>query len=101
MHFVVSALKWTHAEPHDAALVTFPKGGNLKCKECGSDVVYKDPEGKECIIWGAQLERDAQGKIKDWDTVKPTAHIFYDTRMVDVDDEIGKWTGFENHSEKM
>ncbi|KAF8079119.1 hypothetical protein FPV67DRAFT_1691233 [Lyophyllum atratum] len=101
IHFVASAFKWTHNEPHDAALVTFPKGGNFKCKKCGADVAYADPEGKEYIVWGAGLERDAQGKIKDWDTVKPTAHIFYNTRMVDVDDQVGKWAGFENHSERL
>ncbi|GLB43534.1 putative glutathione-dependent formaldehyde-activating enzyme [Lyophyllum shimeji] len=101
IHFSASALKWTHAEPHVAALVTFPKGENLKCKECGSDVAYKDPEGTRYIVWGAQLERDEQGKTKDWDTVKPTAHIFYGTRVVDVDDELGKWAGYANRSERM
>ncbi|KAF8915034.1 hypothetical protein CPB85DRAFT_1295432 [Mucidula mucida] len=34
---------------------------------------------------GSQLAQEKNGKIKDWDCVKPTAHIFYGTRMLDID----------------
>jgi len=47
------------------------------------------------------LERDEKGRIKDWNTIKPTAHIFYETRMVDVQDDLGKWSGYEDISERL
>lgn len=52
-------------------------------------------------MWGAQFERDASGNILSSDTIKPTAHIFYESRMVDVNDELGKWTGYEDQSERL
>lgn len=52
-------------------------------------------------MWGAQLERDDEGKVKRWDEVKPTAHIFYATRMLDIDDGLGKWEGYEGKSKEL
>ena len=52
-------------------------------------------------VWGAHLTRDEAGKILEWESVKPTAHIFYETRMVDVKDDLGKWTAYENSSMRL
>ena len=32
---------------------------------------------------------------------KPTCHIFYSTRVIDMDDDLPKWSGHKNKSEKM
>ena len=32
-------------------------------------------------------------------TFKPTCHIFYGTRVMDIHDGLPKWTGHKNHSE--
>ena len=47
------------------------------------------------------MERDENARIKNWDVIKPTAHIFYDTRMLDVNDELPKWKGYGNESERL
>ncbi len=31
----------------------------------------------------------------------PTCHIFYDSRVVDIDDDLPKWSGHKKYSEKM
>ncbi len=54
-----------------------------------------------CSVWGAHLERDAAGRIVDWAKVRPTAHIFYGTRMLDVGDGLGKWEGYERGSTRL
>ncbi|TCD69320.1 hypothetical protein EIP91_008076 [Steccherinum ochraceum] len=60
--------------------------------------------GSDANVWGAQLPRDeVEGRIRRevWEVVKPTAHIFYGTRMLDVRDGLGKWEGYEGVSEKI
>ena len=56
---------------------------------------------KNWSVWGVQFERDESGATKDLESVKPTAHIFYDTRLVDVKDELSKWDGYENKSTQL
>jgi hypothetical protein len=41
------------------------------------------------------------GKIIGIEHVRATAHMFYDTRMLDVDDGLGKWDGYENKSTRI
>ncbi|EED80957.1 predicted protein [Postia placenta Mad-698-R] len=89
-------------EPHDAQLDTFviptkPWKTRYRCKNCGVCVAGRNSQTGNCSIWGATLERTKDGKIKAWDVVKPTAHIFYGTRMVEVNDDLGKWEGFEGN----
>jgi len=50
---------------------------------------------------GASLERGPDGEILEWEQVEPTAHQFYGTRMLDVNDELGKWEEYEGKSEKV
>ena len=47
------------------------------------------------------MERNDDGKIKNWDIIKPTAHMFYGTRVLDVGDDLGKWEGYENKSAEL
>ncbi|OSX62128.1 hypothetical protein POSPLADRAFT_1143555 [Postia placenta MAD-698-R-SB12] len=106
IHVASSAFSWTHSEPHDAQLDTFviptkPWKTRYRCKNCGVCVAGRNSQTGNCSIWGATLERTKDGKIKAWDVVKPTAHIFYGTRMVEVNDDLGKWEGFEGKSNRV
>jgi hypothetical protein len=47
------------------------------------------------------LDRNEEGKIVGWDIAKPTTHIFYGTRMLDVNDNLSKWEGYESKSERL
>lgn len=105
IHFPASRFSWTHPEPYNDALESYavstkPWKIRWRCKQCGCTVSSYNSKLDKWSVWGAQLERDVEGRIKDWDTIKPTAHVFYETRMVDVQDDLGKWAGYEGKSEK-
>jgi hypothetical protein len=52
-------------------------------------------------VWGPHFARDDSGRIIRWEEVRPTAHIFYGTRLIDIEDDLGKWEGYEGISEKI
>ncbi|KAI0087162.1 Mss4-like protein [Irpex rosettiformis] len=96
-----------HSEPkHLSLLDTYsipnrPHKTRFRCKNCGACVASYNSLKDTFSIWGAHLSRDGQGKIERWEVVKPSAHIFYGTRMVEVRDGLGKWEGYEGRSEKL
>ncbi|KAF9469615.1 Mss4-like protein, partial [Collybia nuda] len=106
IHFPDTAFIWTHTEPHENALDCFvvpekPWKTRWRCKQCGCCISSHNSKANKWSVWAAQLERDKEGKIKGWDDLKPTAHMFYGTRLVNVDDGLGKWEGYENKSTKL
>ncbi|KAJ7116823.1 Mss4-like protein [Mycena crocata] len=106
IHFHSSAFAWTHPEPHDTALETYVTEGKpwktrFRCKKCGSCVGSYNKQTENWSVWGAQLDRDEAGATKNWDGIKPTAHIFYGTAMVQCADELGKWEGYEDKSKRI
>ncbi|TFK79774.1 hypothetical protein K466DRAFT_667975 [Polyporus arcularius HHB13444] len=106
IHFPASAFMWTHPAPHEDRLDSYVVTGKpwktrWRCKSCGACVVSANSKTENRSVWGAHLARDEAGKILDWKSVQPTAHIFYDTRMLDVNDDLGKWTGYENNSTRL
>ncbi|KAK0233915.1 hypothetical protein IW262DRAFT_1452467 [Armillaria fumosa] len=92
IHFPGSSFSWSH----NAAMDVYhrkPGQDRYRCANCGTVVACHNAESKEWSVYGGQMERDEAGKIKHWELLKPTAHIFYDTRMLDVLDDLGKWDG--------
>ena len=73
----------------------------FRCNQCGAPVATFHPRMAQYSVWGASLERGPDGEILEWERVKPSAHQFYGTRMLDVKDELGKWEGYEGKSEKI
>ncbi|KIJ61511.1 hypothetical protein HYDPIDRAFT_183145 [Hydnomerulius pinastri MD-312] len=73
----------------------------FRCKTCGVCVASYNMNTFQYSIWGPTLERGTDGKILNWDKIKPTAHQFYGTRVLDVNDELGKWVGYEGKSTKI
>lgn len=49
-------------------------------------------------VFAAQMERDEDGKVRGWKTIQPKYHIFYDTRLMDVNDGLPKWSGYAEQS---
>ncbi|KAF7347500.1 hypothetical protein MVEN_01506200 [Mycena venus] len=106
IHFPASAFSWTHPEQHDAATDTYITEGKpwktrFRCRKCGTCVASYNNKTEHWSVWGVQFERDEKGVTKDLDSVKPTAHIFYETRLVDVNDELSKWEGYEDKSTRI
>ena len=106
IHFPNSAFKWTHQTDDPDALEHFsladkPWKRRSRCKTCGCTVASSNSQRQSYSVWGVQLERDEEGKIKYWDVIKPTAHIFYETRILDIKDGLGKWDGYEGTSNRI
>jgi len=106
MHFKGSDFTWSHAQPHEAQLDFYiipskPHKTRCRCKTCGATVASYNSDTRCWSVWGAQLKRDAAGKIEAWELVKPSAHMFYGTRMLDIGDNLGKWEGYENRSTRL
>ncbi|KAG1857653.1 Mss4-like protein [Suillus tomentosus] len=104
MHFDASAFTWTHPEPHESRLdfydnILMPYKRRYRCKTCGVGVASHNYNTNRVSIWGASLDRDEDGKVVGWDIAKPTAHQFYGTRMLDVNDELSKWQGYQSNSD--
>ncbi|KAJ6623054.1 Mss4-like protein [Mycena sp. CBHHK59/15] len=99
LHYRSSAISWTYT-PDNAPLhePLSPDVFRYRCKSCGIITSTCNTKVEKWAVRGAQLERDEEGKIKNASIVKPTAHIFYGTRMLDVDDGLSKWEGFQDQS---
>ncbi|TEB38557.1 hypothetical protein FA13DRAFT_1724509 [Coprinellus micaceus] len=66
----------------------------FRCKDCGCNVANRNANtGK----WSV----DENAKIENWNVVKPTAHWFYETRILDINDDLTKWAGYEGESERL
>ncbi|KAH9849353.1 Mss4-like protein [Lenzites betulinus] len=106
IHFPAANFSWTHPSPHEDFLDAYvipdkPWKTRFRCKKCGACVSSANSKLNKRSVWGAHLARDAAGKIVDWAKVRPTAHIFYDTRMLDITDDLGKWEGYEGTSKRL
>lgn len=106
IHFPTSKFRWTHKQPNDNVLDSFvpptkPYKTRYRCKNCGACVASKNNLAGKTSILGTHLERDKKGALVHWDDLKPTAHIYYDTHVMVINDELGKWTGYEDESEQI
>ncbi|KAH9950781.1 Mss4-like protein [Amylocystis lapponica] len=108
VHVDAAVFRWTHDESEDGtpklaffALPEKPWITRWRCVRCGVCVAAEVPRLGLWTVWGAQLARDAAGRVENWDVVRPTVHIYYGTRMLDIDDTLGKWEGYEGKSERI
>ncbi|KAG9313483.1 hypothetical protein JVU11DRAFT_5808 [Chiua virens] len=97
---------YCHYQPAREALDHYenplkPYKRRFRCKQCGSQVASFNTRTSQFSFWGACLERGPDGEILNWEQVKPTAHIFYGTRMLDVNDGLGKWEGYEGNQPRL
>ncbi|KIK71689.1 hypothetical protein GYMLUDRAFT_33847 [Collybiopsis luxurians FD-317 M1] len=106
IHFPSSAFSWTNGEPQETLCDVYSVSGKpwknrFRCKSCGACVTSYNSAKSKNSIWAGQLERDNEGKIKNWDLIKPTAHQFYETRMLDFYDSLPKWDGYPEQSNRI
>ncbi|KAH9950789.1 Mss4-like protein [Amylocystis lapponica] len=106
IHVDAAAFRWalTHGAPPALASFVLPEKPwktRWRCVRCGACVAGENARTGHWSVWGAQLARDAAGRVERWDAVRPTAHIFYGTRLLDVGDALGKWEGYEGRSARM
>ncbi|KAI6029587.1 hypothetical protein BKA83DRAFT_4220736 [Pisolithus microcarpus] len=99
MHFVDTDFRWTTTgDPLETALDTYdnprkPHKRRYRCKTCGVCSVSYNKITKRFSVYAGAVKRDADGKILNWEIIKPTAHQFYGTR--------DKWEGYEGNSTRL
>jgi len=102
MHFEASAFTWMDPSSlHGFSIPEKPHKKRWQCKNCGTNVSSYNSATNRWSVWGCGLERDGEGKLKNWDIIKPTSHIFYGSRVLDISDDLCKWEGYENKSAKL
>lgn len=85
-------------------VVKFNSSENLAryhCGVCGAPVYgVNSAKGFECMGCPiAALEREPNGKVLNGEGIKLNGHIFYDTRVADVDDGVPKHAGYPPEAE--
>jgi len=104
LHYADAEFSWApnvSDETYDRfTLPDKPWKSRLRCKACGVGVASYNIKNDRWSVWAPHLERDEEGKIKQIDVVKPTGHIFYETRLLDINDSLGKWVGYEYLSDR-
>lgn len=81
-----------------------PHKTRYRCKDCGTPLASFNSAKDKWSVWTLTLDRRSEsdgGGIIGWHWAKPTDHIFYDTRVLDVDDELGKWERYADESERV
>ncbi|KAJ6601448.1 Mss4-like protein [Mycena vulgaris] len=101
MHFKSSAFSWTYAPENEPLIEPMSDFVLYRCKGCHSCAATQMSDSQNWALRATQLARDENGKIIDWDGVKPTAHIFYGTRVIDVADDLPKWEGYAGNSTRL
>lgn len=76
-----------------------------RCKTCGTNVASFNEAKNKWSVWTSTLDRAPNtesggelGTITGWEWARPTDHIFYGTRMLDVPDGLPKWEGYAGQS---
>ncbi|KAF7785196.1 hypothetical protein Agabi119p4_1361 [Agaricus bisporus var. burnettii] len=106
LHFPATSFSWTHQNSDAVFSTTSLNPGSqwltYRCQTCYTHIGAMNPFLNLWTLRAAHLNRDPATKLFiDADKIKPTAHIFYDTRVLDVPDGIPKWDGYENKSNRL
>lgn len=102
VHFSASAFSWTHDAPVDTFVnPPRPWKTRTRCRLCGVTVASHNSKTDRVSVWGPHFARDASGRVLRWDEVRPSAHMFYGARLLDIEDNLGKWEGYEGKSDKI
>ncbi|KAF5332537.1 hypothetical protein D9611_005129 [Ephemerocybe angulata] len=105
VHWDASAFNWGLFLPEEIldsyATPQKPWKMSWRCKTCGVGIANENTKKRKWAIWGTLFDRGEDGKIKNWEVMKPTSHWFYDTRILDVNDDLSKWLAYEDESERL
>lgn len=73
----------------------------MRCKKCGSPIGSYNVVKEEWTIWPTTLKRGEGGEIVRRERIAPTAHQFYGTALVKIEDNLSKWEGYEGKSRQL
>jgi len=76
----------------------------LRCEDCGCPIGTWNSVKEKWSLWPTNFERHPETNLillKDAEWLKPASHMFYNTRVVDIRDELPKWEGFAEESKRI
>ena len=90
----VDCLKFYNSERNLHARVLPCK---VSCASCGTPIA---DEGRRMWLAFPSLF-DFSGFAAVPEAFRPTCHLFYGSRIIDMDDDLPKWSGHKNNSERL
>jgi len=69
----------------------------VSCGRCGTPIA--DEGRRMWLAFPSLFDFGHRSEVPD--SFKPTCHIFYGTRVVDIWDDLPKWSGHKNHSTRL
>ncbi|KAF9446900.1 hypothetical protein P691DRAFT_803291 [Macrolepiota fuliginosa MF-IS2] len=103
IHYHTGSFNWIHTDPN--ALFTKSELDSewkeWRCLSCLGAIASENPTEGRWSLRGAHFHRDAEGMIENWHLIEPTGHMFYNTRMLDVNDGLPKWEGYAGGSRRL
>lgn len=106
LHFPATSFSWTHQNSDTVFSTPSLNPGSqwliYRCRTCYTFIGALNTVLNLWTLKAAHLSRDPVTKlVKNADKIKATAHIFYDTRALDIPDGLPKWDGYENQSNRL
>ncbi|KAK9900043.1 hypothetical protein P389DRAFT_165174 [Cystobasidium minutum MCA 4210] len=102
-HWKAEGVIW-HAETQRYEVVEGVKY-RLRCKNCGVPLGTWNERKKQWSLWPVHFrlrgDKSNRLRVEDVEWLKPTAHIFYSTRIVEIADTLPKYEGYEGESERI
>jgi len=69
----------------------------VSCERCGTPIA--DEGRRMWLAFPSLFDFGDRAQVRD--SFNPTCHIFYGTRVVDVQDNLPKWSGHKKHSTRL
>jgi hypothetical protein len=69
----------------------------VSCRLCGTPIA--DEGRRMWLAFPSLFDFGFPPKVPE--AFRPTCHIFYGSRVIDISDDLPKWSGHKNHSERI
>ena len=69
----------------------------VSCALCGTPIA--DEGRRMWLAFPSLFDFDRFSQVPE--SFRPTCHLFYGSRVFDMNDDLPKWSGHKNHSERM
>jgi hypothetical protein len=104
LRFPTTSFSWTHKSLEATFTIKAPNSPRSAhwCQTCHTFIGAANSTLNIWTLKSVHFNRDSTTDlIQGFDKIKPTAHIFYDTRVLDIPEGLPKWDEHENKSNRL
>ena len=69
----------------------------VRCGKCGTPIA--DEGRRMWLAFPSLFDFEHPSKVPE--AFRPTCHLFYGSRVIEIQDDLPKWSGHKNHSEQL